>query len=108
MMPRLRVGVIGLGRRWRRRYRPALDPLRELFEVRALCDQIHHKAICEAKRAGCDAAQGPTDLLERSDVEACLLLDPQWYGLWPLELACRLGKPVFCATPLEYDNDHAD
>src|SRR5262249_4227632 len=31
------------------------------------------------------------------EVEALLLLDPPWYGLWPLRLASRLGKPVlFC------------
>ena len=104
----LRVGVIGLGRRWQRDYRPALLKLRERFEVRALCDQVSSRAIREAKRLGCDAAAGPTELLERRDVEALLLLDSQWYGLWPLEPACRLGKPVFCCGSLEAEAAHAD
>jgi predicted dehydrogenase len=47
-------------------------------------------------------------LLDRDDVEAVLLVDAQWFGLWPLEQAARLGKPVFCAGSLEEDEDHAD
>src|SRR5262249_17480970 len=41
-------------------------------------------------------------------VEAVLLLDPQWYRLWPVESACRQGKPVFCAADLDLDDAHAD
>src|SRR5262249_25315271 len=39
---------------------------------------------------------------------AVLLLDPQWYRLWPVATACRLGKPVFCCPALESDDAHAD
>jgi predicted dehydrogenase len=48
------------------------------------------------------------DLLERDDVDAALLLGRQWFGLWPLEHACRVGKPVLCAVPLTADEAHAD
>ena len=99
---RLRVGVIGLGQRWRR-YRPILARLREHVEVRAVCDQIVHRAEAVAQRFGCFAAAGPVELLERPDVEAVLLLDAQWYGLWPLEYACRTKKPVLCALSLTED-----
>ncbi|MGH7173938.1 MAG: Gfo/Idh/MocA family protein [Gemmataceae bacterium] len=104
---RLRVGVLGLGRRWRR-YRPLLARLREHVEVRAVCDQIVHRAETEAQRFACAAAAGPVELLERPDVEAVLLLDPQWYGLWPLEHASRLNKPVLCAQSPASDESHAD
>ena len=40
----LRVGVIGLGRRWRKRYKPALGALRQRFAVRAVCDQVRERA----------------------------------------------------------------
>jgi predicted dehydrogenase len=46
--------------------------------------------------------------MENDAVEAVLLLDTPWYRLWPLELACRAGKPVFCAAALELDDAHAD
>lgn len=104
---RLRVGVIGLGRRWRR-YRSLLARLREHVEVRAVCDQIARRAESEARQFSCVAAAGPVELLERADVEAVLLLDPQWYGLWPLEHACRTKKPVLCALPPSADESHAD
>ena len=43
MAARLQVGVIGLGRRWRR-YRAALEALRPRLGVVALCDQVARKA----------------------------------------------------------------
>jgi predicted dehydrogenase len=104
----LRVGVIGLGPLWHKRYKPALAALRGRFQVAAVCDQIEHHAALEAKRLSCAAAPGPTDLLANEAVEAVLLLDPQWYKLWPVEAACRLGKPVFCCPALASDDAHAD
>ncbi len=104
---RLRVGVIGLGRLWKR-YRPLLARLREHVEVRAVCDQVLHRAEFVAQQFNCAAAIGPVELLERPDVEAVLLLDAQWYGLWPLEHACRVNKPVLCVPSPASDETHAD
>jgi predicted dehydrogenase len=104
----LRVGVIGLGRRWRRRYQPALRALPDRFQVRAVYDQVEQRALAEARRLGCAAASGLTELVERDDVEAVLLLESQWFGLWPVELACRAGKPVFCCAALDLDAEHAE
>ncbi len=104
---RLRVGVIGLGRRWRR-YRALLARLRDHVEVRAVCDHIARRADSEAQQFDCAAAVGPVELLERPDVEAVLLLDPQWYGLWSLEYACRVNKPVLCALSPTSDDTYAD
>src|SRR6266478_2001490 len=104
----LRVGVIGLGRRWRKRYRPALLALHDCFRVHALYDQVQQRALGEAERLQCDAAAGITELLERDDLDAVLLLDAQWFGLWPLELACRVGKPVFCCAGFDREDARAD
>jgi predicted dehydrogenase len=104
----LRLGIIGLGRRWYKRYLPALLRLRSSFRISVLCDQRQERAVREAKRLACDAAAGPTQLLEREDVDAVLLLDRQWFGLWPLERACQVGKPVFCSCSLAWDDAHAD
>src|SRR5207302_1110701 len=89
-------------------YKPALRLLRRRFSVRVLCDQLQERATREAKRMGCAAAAGPTQLLEREDVDAVLLLDAQWFRLWPLERACQTGKPVFCCCSLATDDAHAD
>jgi predicted dehydrogenase len=104
---RLRVGVIGLGRRWRR-YRLVLSRLHAHVEVRAVCDQVARRAETVARRLRCAAAAGPVELLERADVEAVLLLDAQWYGLWPLAYAGRVQKPVFCAPALSGEATDAD
>ncbi len=104
----LRLGVIGLGRRWRKRYRSALLALRDRFQVRALYDQSQAQARTETDLLSCRMAAGPTDLLAREDVEAVLLPDPQWFRLWPIEVACHFGKPVFCGLPLELDDAHAE
>jgi predicted dehydrogenase len=108
MGQRLGVGIIGLGRRWRRSYAPALKALSDLFEVAALCDQIPQRGAAEAARLRRHAAAGPSELLERDDVDAVLLLDLGWQRLWPIERACRAGKPVFCLPALEEDGDSAD
>ena len=99
MSMRLRIGVIGLGRRWQK-YLPALAGLRRHLEVCGVCDEVPRVAQHTAQRIGCTAAAGPTDLLERDDIHAVLLLDWQWFGLWPLLRAALLGKPVFCDLSL--------
>jgi predicted dehydrogenase len=104
----LRVGVIGLGPLWRQHYQPALAALSARFQVLAVCDQIDQRATEAATRLVCAAAAGPTALLLDPAAEAVLLLDPQWYRLWPVLGACRLGKPVLCAPSLALDDAHAD
>src|SRR5260370_41165099 len=102
-MTKLRVGILGLGRRWRRRYRPALHALRDRFVIRSVWDALPVRASRNARQLGCRAAGGVIDLLEGKDSDAILLLDAAWHGLWPLEAACRFGKPGFCALPLDAD-----
>src|SRR4051794_20102520 len=87
------VGIIGVGRRWPR-WRGALEGLSDRFAVRALCDQGRGGAGRAAREIGAAAAAGPAELLARPDVEAVLLLARQWFGLWPLTLACQSRKPV--------------
>jgi predicted dehydrogenase len=104
----LKVGVIGLGRRWRRHYAPALARLPARYHLSAVCDEVEERARLEARRQHCDVSAGPAELLERPDVDAVLLPRHQWFGLWPLEIACRLGKPLFCHDFLARDDGNAD
>src|SRR5262249_33120730 len=107
MQARIRLGVIGLGRRWQR-YREALARLSDQVQIHAVCDPIGQRTEAVARQLHCTAAGGPIDLLDRNDVEAVLLLDRPWYGLWPLERACRRGKPVFCAISLTSEGPFAE
>jgi predicted dehydrogenase len=107
MVERLRVGIIGLGRRWRTRYRPALAALRDRYAVRAVTDPCASRAAAAARELGCTPAPGVLSLLE-SDLDAVLLLGRPWYRLWPLEQACRLGRPAYLGTSLADDDERAD
>jgi predicted dehydrogenase len=104
----LRLGVIGLGDRWQRRYEPALRALPDRFVVRALCDEVYAQAAEEARKHHCEAMLGPTALLEREDIDALLLADVQWFGLWPVGVACHRRKPVLCCVPLTQDAAHVE
>ena len=53
---KLRVGVIGLGEVWQQRHAPALRMLADRFEVRAVCDQVAHRA--QQAAAEFNAARG--------------------------------------------------
>ena len=56
---------------------------------------------------GCPATPGVVALLD-VDLDAVLLLGRPWYGLWPLEQACRVGRPVYLGTSLTADDSKAD
>ena len=96
----LRVGVIGLGRLWEARHKPALARLRDRFLVTAVYDQVLRRAEIEAGHLGCAAVEGLSALVNRPDVDVVHVLTPQWFGLHPIDLACDAGKPVYCALPL--------
>ncbi|MEW4567805.1 Gfo/Idh/MocA family oxidoreductase [Tautonia sp. JC769] len=94
----VRIGVIGLGRQWTERYRAALIRPGGRARVVAVCDAVAHRAEAEADRIGCDAVEGLTHLIDRPDVEVVFLLDPLWFGLWPLRVAVDRRKPVFTSA----------
>jgi hypothetical protein len=86
--------VIGLGRLWEARHKPALMRLRDRFQVTAVYDQVMRRAEIEAAQLGCAAAQGLIALIERPDVDVVYLLTPQWFGLYPIQIACAYEKPI--------------
>ena len=102
---RLRVGVVGLGRLWEARHKPALAKLKDRFAVVAVYDQVARRAEIEAAAVGCRAAEGLVALIDRPDVDVVYLLTPQWFGLHPVELACALGKPIYCALPIACEDE---
>ncbi len=100
---RLRVGVVGLGRLWETRHKPSLARMEDRFRVTAVYDQVCRRAEIEAAQIGCAACEGLSALVERPDVNVIYLLSRQWFGLYPIALACAAGKPVYCALPLADD-----
>ena len=104
---KLRVGLIGLGDAWHVRHGPALRRLADRFEVRAVCDQVRHRADIVAAEFHAEAVDGYRALAGREDIDAVLVLSPQWYGALPILAACDSGKAVYCAAGLDLDADEA-
>jgi len=98
---KLRVGLVGLGHAWEQRHRSALRTLADRFEVRAVCDQIGHRAEQAAAEFGGAAVDGFREMVFREDIDAILMLAVQWYGATPILAACEAGKAVYCAAGLD-------
>lgn len=105
---KLRVGLIGTGSHWETRHRPALRALSERYEVRAVCDQIALRAEQVAREWNAPAVDGFRALAMRPDVDAILMLAPQWYGYLPILAACDAGKAVYCVNSLDLDLAQAE
>jgi len=104
---KLRVGLIGLGDVWQVRHAPALRALTDRFEVRAVCDQVWHRAEQVAAEFHAEAVDGYRALVQREDIDAVLVLAPQWYGSLPVLAACDSGKAIYCAVGLHLDAEEA-
>ena len=104
---KIRVGLVGLGSAWEQRHRPSLRALADRFEVRAVCEQVRCRAEQAAAQLGAEVVDGFRNLIAREDVEAVLMLAPQWYGPLPIFAACQMRKPVYCAGGLELDMEQA-
>ena len=104
---KIRVGLVGLGPAWNYRHRPALLALHDRFEVRAVCEEIGLRAKQVAKEFEATAVAGYREMTEREDIDAIMMLSPQWYGALPILAACDAGKAVYCAAALDLQPDQA-
>jgi predicted dehydrogenase len=104
---KLRVGLIGLGDAWESRHRPALRAMSDRFEVRAVCADVALRAELAAREFGAVSVDGFRALTRRDDIDAILMLAPQWYGALPILAACESGKAVYCAAALDMAPEQA-
>ena len=105
---KIRLGLIGLGDVWQMRHAPALRALADRFEVRAVCDPVRHRAEQAAAEFHAEAVDGYHVLVQREDVDAVLVLSPQWFRALPILAACQSGKAVYCEVGLDLDVDEAE
>ena len=104
---KLRIGVIGLGPAWETRHRPALRALGDRFEVRAVCEEIALKARQAAGEFNAIAVDGYRAMAARDDIDAVLMLSPQWFGALPILAACDAGKAVYCSAAMDLEAEQA-
>ena len=104
---KIRVGLVGLGDAWESRHRPALRALNDRFEVRAVCSEVALLAERTAAEFQASAVDGFRALTAREDIDAVLMLSPQWYGPLPILAACDSGKAVYSAATLDLELEQA-
>ena len=98
---KLRVGLVGLGEAWEVRHGRALRALGDRFDVRAVCDEVALRAEQAARDLDAVAVDGYRALAARKDIDAILMLSPQWFGPMPIFAACESGKAVYCAAAFD-------
>lgn len=95
----LQLGLLGAGPIWQR-LRAALTQVQDLYRVAMVADDHRHRADDAAAEQRCPVAPSAGKLVHHPEVDALLLADPQWHGLWAMEEAIAAGKPVLSAVPL--------
>ena len=104
---KLRIGVVGVGPAWESRHLPALRALSDRFEVCAVCDPVQHRAEYVARQFDASVHDGFRVLINRTDIDAVLLLSARFYGATPIHAACEFGKAVYCAAAIELQDSEA-
>lgn len=104
---KLRVGIIGLGEAWETRHRPALRALGDRFEIRAVCSEVALLSEQAAREFNAQPMDGFRALMERDDIDAVLILSPDWFGLLPISAACEAGKAIYFAAGLDVQPEQA-
>ena len=96
-----------LGDAWEHRHRPALRALADRFEVRAVWTRWAAEQLAAAE-FGVDTVDGFRALAAREDIDAILMLAPQWYGSLPVLAACDTGKAVYFGGGQQLEPDLAE
>jgi predicted dehydrogenase len=99
----IRIGLIGLGKGWLNRIRPALRALSDLFEIVAICDPVAARAVSATDDCSAAVIRGYNRLIRREDIDAILVLEPGWYSVLPVLAALEAKKPVYWARGWEAD-----
>ena len=77
------------------------------FEVRAICEQVSHRAAQAAREFQADTVDGYCALSRRHDIDAVMMLSPQWYGTLPIFASCEAGKAFYCGGAMDITADQA-
>ncbi len=88
------LGLVGTGPLWEQSYCEAVRRYSKYVAIRGVYDAVQARAEQTARDWQAVVAPSLTSLFERPEIDAVLLMDTAWYGLFPLELACRYRKPA--------------
>jgi predicted dehydrogenase len=109
-MQKIRLGVIGTGLAWERLHLPALQQLRDKYEVVAVCDTGIAKAQAAAAQLGLAQDRVYSDhriMLRREDIDAVDVLVPIPENFDVAQDVIRTGKGLIAEKPLAATLDGA-
>ena len=102
------MGIIGLGLAWERLHAPALERLKEKFEIVAVCDSNAEKAASTSRYLDLPAAYDDyKEMLGRPDIEAVLSLVPIAGNFETAAAVMRSGKHLVAEKPFASSPDAA-
>lgn len=104
---KLRVGLVGMGQDWETRHAPAFRALSDRFQITAICSGVALRAERIAAEFNSVAVDGFRALARREDVDAVMILSPEWYGSLPILAACESSKAIYCAPAFEMGLEEA-
>jgi predicted dehydrogenase len=96
----VRLGIIGLGKLWETRHRPALERMRDRFRVVTVYDQVLERARRTAAQMRCRHSESIAGLMDPHAIDAVCLMAPQWFGTFPIEICAKLHLPIYCSVPI--------
>ena len=102
-MQKIRLGIIGTGMAWERLHWPALQQLRDQYEVVAVCDTDIEKARGAAAQLGLTPDRVYNDhrvMLRRDDIDAADVLVPIPENFEVAQDVIRAGKDLIAEKPL--------
>ena len=101
----VRLAILGLGPAWDIRYAPAVERMRRAgrISVAGVFDSVFTRAHHAASHFETCPASGVRSLLERTTVDAVLILERGWQDRYPINVAFELGKPTLIASSLGED-----
>lgn len=107
---KVRLAVIGTGFAWERLHWPALQELRDCYEIVAVCDIDRQKAALAAQKIGLSEDRIYTDykeMLNRQDIDAVDVIVPIELNYEVSEAVARTGRNIICEKPLAPDMEQA-
>jgi len=100
----LRLGVVGPGLIWQGRHQPALDKLKNIFEVKAFLafsERNKEKVSKDFPQASFDT--NSKIFMDRPEIDAVMVLTPIHLNASVALQALNAGKDVFLEKPMAHD-----
>lgn len=106
----INLAVIGTGFAWQRLHWPALQELKDHYNIVAMCDIDQNKVVAAAQQVGLSQDRIYTDyreMLNRQDIDVVDVVVPIELNYEISEAVAKAGKDLICEKPLAPNMEQA-